>query len=425
MDVLLQAMEQLLELDSKWRYVFNLSESDFPLRSIEELEAFLAANSGRNFLKSHGRQTRQFIHKQGLDRVFHQCESRMWRLGDRQLPAGVRIDGGSDWFGLTRELVEYATSYRKPGGGDPLLTGLKELYRYTLLPAESFFHVLVLNSRFCSSYADNNLRVTLWRRSQGCLCQHRNVVDWCGCSPMVFRTSDWPHLETIMNKSTVFFGRKFEAAIDQSVINRLEERLVNASLSHQGWDSYWESVYHTSDLSPKPNDALLAIAASLTRHSLLLMMQHHSDANCMVKPGRIISISSYFRLDHYQGDLILFNGASEAAQFEALVKPMSRTIFPNDSSPRSLSILKVGSDYDPKEQVLRNRLDAMSSFSKPVAIFKWTGHLNSTAAPLAQLAWFDPDHRLRAVHQVNISDTSKVLCKEKVWFIFFFYLFFL
>ena len=400
-------MEQLLELDSQWRYVFNLSESDFPLRSVEELEAFLAANPGRNFLKSHGRQTRQFIHKQGLDRVFHQCESRMWRLGDRTLPAGIRVDGGSDWFGLTRELVQYATG---KSNSDQLLAGLKNLYKHTLLPAESFFHVLVLNSRFCDSYADNNLRVTLWRRSQGCLCQHRNVVDWCGCSPMVFRTTDWPHLESIMNKSIVFFGRKFEAAIDQSVINRLEERLANASISHQGWDSYWESVYHVSDLSPSPNQALLAISASLTRHSLLLMMQHHSDANCFVKPERIITITSFFRLDHYQGDLILFNGASETAQFEALVKPMSRSVFPNGSSPRSLGILKVGSDYDPKEQVLRNRLDAMGSTSKPVAVFRWTlnSQINSTISPVAQLAWFDPDYRLRSVNLVNVSDASKV-----------------
>lgn len=171
LDVLLESIGQLLAINKNWQFVFNLSESDFPLQSIESLEAFLAANPKRNFLKSHGRQTRQFIHKQGLDRVFHQCERRMWRLGDRALPAGIRIDGGSDWVGLTRELAEYATS-QDP---DSLLRGLKDLYRYTLLPAESFFHVLVLNSKFCDTYADNNLRMTLWRRSQGCLCQHRNV----------------------------------------------------------------------------------------------------------------------------------------------------------------------------------------------------------------------------------------------------------
>ena len=172
LDVLLKAMEDLLNISSEWEFLFNLSESDFPLKPIAELEKFLAANKGRNFLKSHGRQTQQFIQKQGLDRVFHQCESRMWRVGDRLLPTGIRFDGGSDWFGLSREFVDYAVH-----GEDVLVQGLKRLFTYTLLPAESFFHVLVLNSHFCHTYADTNLRMTLWRRAQGCLCQHRAVIE--------------------------------------------------------------------------------------------------------------------------------------------------------------------------------------------------------------------------------------------------------
>ena len=72
LDVLLRALDDLLKMDNQWQFAFNLSESDFPLRSIDQLEAFLSANPGRNFLKSHGRQTRQFIQKQGLDRVFHE-----------------------------------------------------------------------------------------------------------------------------------------------------------------------------------------------------------------------------------------------------------------------------------------------------------------------------------------------------------------
>nr|SVE74964.1 EOG090X01AN [Daphnia dolichocephala] len=405
LDVLLQSMEQLLEIDSQWQFVFNLSESDFPLRSIESLEAFLAANPGRNFLKSHGRQTRQFIHKQGLDRVFHQCESRMWRVGDRNLPAGVRIDGGSDWVGLARSVVEFVTS--PSHSNDSLVRGLKELYRYTLLPAESFFHVLILNSKFCDSYADNNLRMTLWRRSQGCLCQHRHVVDWCGCSPMVFRTADWTHLTSVMAKSTVFFARKFEAAIDQSIMNRLEEQLTNSSLSYPGLDSYWESAYHRADLTPKPNQALLTVALSLAKHAISLLLQN-SVAECSdLRPSRVVGITSYFRHDHYLGDLINFEVDEKDTEFEALVKPLTKTTHLMDS-PRILSTLQVGSDYDPKEQVFRNRLGVLSSRSKLIATFKWTGQINSTAtSQLAHLVWFDPDGNVRAVHNVNVTEASK------------------
>lgn len=73
----------------------------------------------------------RFIKKQGLDRLFHECDSHMWRLGERQIPAGIVVDGGSDWFVLTRSFVEYVVYT-----DDPLVAQLRQFYTYTLLPAE-------------------------------------------------------------------------------------------------------------------------------------------------------------------------------------------------------------------------------------------------------------------------------------------------
>lgn len=107
-------------------------------RNIDKLEYFLRMNKGKNFLKSHGRDVQKFIQKQGLDKTFVECEYRMWRVGDRRLPAGIFIDGGSDWVALHRDFIEYAVN-----SGDDLVTGLKSVFKYTLLPAEvrkSAFH---------------------------------------------------------------------------------------------------------------------------------------------------------------------------------------------------------------------------------------------------------------------------------------------
>ena len=51
---------------------------------------------------------------------------------------------------------------------DKLVTGLKTVFSYTLLPAESFFHTVLRNSAHCHSYIDNNLHLTNWKRKQGC-----------------------------------------------------------------------------------------------------------------------------------------------------------------------------------------------------------------------------------------------------------------
>lgn len=81
----------------------NLEKSDFRNRHVMNSNAkvlflikrtnvalvdFLTANKERNFLKSHGHDTNKFLKKQGLDRTFLECETHMWRLGQRKLPLG-------------------------------------------------------------------------------------------------------------------------------------------------------------------------------------------------------------------------------------------------------------------------------------------------------------------------------------------------
>ena len=67
----------------------------------------------------------------GIERTFLQCENRMWRIGVRQLPLGLQIDGGSDWFCLNHEFVEYVLN-----SGHDYLKHLKTFYNYTILPSE-------------------------------------------------------------------------------------------------------------------------------------------------------------------------------------------------------------------------------------------------------------------------------------------------
>lgn len=73
-----------------------------------------------------------FIHKQGLDKTFVECDEHMWRIGNKVLPAGIVIDGGSDWIALSRTFVNYIVTTRN----DELLNGLKVVFKHTLLPAE-------------------------------------------------------------------------------------------------------------------------------------------------------------------------------------------------------------------------------------------------------------------------------------------------
>lgn len=86
---LLKSAQQMLAHHHHWDFLVNLSESDFPVKSNNQLIEFFIWNKGMNFVKSHGREVQRFITKQGLDKTFVECEARMWRVGDRKLPDGI------------------------------------------------------------------------------------------------------------------------------------------------------------------------------------------------------------------------------------------------------------------------------------------------------------------------------------------------
>ncbi|GFO18584.1 xylosyltransferase oxt, partial [Plakobranchus ocellatus] len=114
-----------------WDYYINLSESDYPVKSVTDLTEYLTAYKGISYLRSSGKNVPRFIKKQGMDQTFHECENHLWRVGPRPLPYGIVFDGGSDWVGLWREFAHYAVFSQ-----DELVLGLKQYYKYSLLPVE-------------------------------------------------------------------------------------------------------------------------------------------------------------------------------------------------------------------------------------------------------------------------------------------------
>lgn len=73
----------------------------------------------------------RFMRKQGLTKTFYECDYHLWRLGNRTIPADIRVDGGSDWICLNRKFVTYLVT-----STDELVMGLKQYYKFAILPAE-------------------------------------------------------------------------------------------------------------------------------------------------------------------------------------------------------------------------------------------------------------------------------------------------
>ncbi|XP_066992776.2 xylosyltransferase oxt [Anabrus simplex] len=402
LQMLLSSMSELLKMDWHWDFIINLSESDFPVKTNAQLVDFLTANKERNFVKSHGREVQRFIQKQGLDKTFVECDAHMWRTGDRRLPWGVQIDGGSDWVALSRPFVTYVTDKK-----DPLVKGLIAVFRHTLLPAETFFHTALRNSEFCNSYVDNNLHVTNWKRRLGCKCQYKHVVDWCGCSPNDFKPDDWPRLQGTEGRQ-LFFARKFEPIINQAIVDQVEEWLYGPyPISVPNLDSYWQSVYHHADLSPPADDALITLAFSLAR---LASKTLSINSSCPFEVTNLMEVTSYHQHDVYKGSLIhyevSFGDNEKKFYLETWVNPKHHVSVVNTGGPlERLKTFHVSSDYDQKEQISRNFLRVLGPFSEPVLVYQLNPvPSGSNLAVNVTFMWIDPAGQLADATDVHLEE---------------------
>ncbi|NWZ61071.1 XYLT2 Xylosyltransferase, partial [Acrocephalus arundinaceus] len=398
----LRSMKDLLELSEwPWDFFINLSATDYPTRTNDELVMFLSKYRDKNFLKSHGRDNARFIKKQGLDRLFHECDSHMWRLGERHIPEGIVVDGGSDWFSLTRSFVEYVVY-----ADDQLVSQLRQFYTYTLLPAESFFHTVLENSHICETLVDNNLRVTNWNRKLGCKCQYKHIVDWCGCSPNDFKPQDFLRLQQLSRPT--FFARKFESTVNQEVLEILDTHLYGSYPANTpALKAYWENVYDRVDGLSGLSDVTLTFYTAFSRlglHKASSMLAAKADKLCRFEPrGFPSSVHLYFYDDRFQGYLVMQEvqnlATGQAESLEVWMMPQGALKLPGHGGQANrLQNLEVGTEWDPKERLFRNFGGLMGPFDEPVAMQKWSRGPNLTAT----VVWIDPTYVIAASYDITV-----------------------
>ncbi|KAL3112979.1 hypothetical protein niasHT_013444 [Heterodera trifolii] len=378
--------ETLGETNSKWAqwdYIVNLSETDMPILSVEELEQNLAENRGFSFLKSHGQNTSAFLQKQGLHFHFMQCEQRMWRVAERRnLPVNLRLDGGSDWVVVHRDLALFAIS-------DSLLPSQMRLFfSSVLLPLETFFHTLALNSaNFCRRIVRRNLRFTNWRRRQGCRCAPlKSVVDWCGCSPLAVSANELGKLSLNHSQSKFhFFGRKFDSAVDISPIAFVERQNLRFRadlLPSQSavFSAHWLNLFSALSPSDVPfglNAELLTLFTSSIAHfmpSNNFVFQRLHDFHIYrefsaAPPQTIATFSVAFGHTNYLIEALIGQkrdsfATSSPTDFEVIDEGI-RFLFNAEEG------IEIGLDFDHKEEIFRTFPPLLSPSSKFTLKWRW------------------------------------------------------
>ncbi len=147
----LDGLKTLVTSGREFSHVMLISGADLPLRPLADLDAFLATNPEADIIESVELSEKRWV-MDGLTeerfRLFHPFNwrkrqhlfdlnvdvQRMLKI-KRRLPRKLAPALGSQWWCLSRATVEKILA-------DPQLPDLKQFYRWSWIPDESFFQTL-------------------------------------------------------------------------------------------------------------------------------------------------------------------------------------------------------------------------------------------------------------------------------------------
>lgn len=187
-------------------YAILLSGQDYPLRSAAEIEAFLEARRGRNFLDYFHLPAEKWAGEGGgLNRVRYpyferiRYKTRLLRLPiPRRFPAGLEPYGGMALWALTGETLADVMRFvaERPD--------VLRFFRRTKMPDELFFQTIMLSTALADSVENEFL----------------HYMDWSDGSahPAILRAADLPKLTA----SGMLFARKFDASVDSEILDLLD-----------------------------------------------------------------------------------------------------------------------------------------------------------------------------------------------------------
>ncbi len=212
----LEGIAEILGSRTSFDYAILLTGQDYPIKPNRQIAAFFETHKGKPFLEFFSLPTDAWENRgvvSGMDRI----EAWHWRIGKRHVwfppsprfpirrrfPAGFRPFGGSSYWCLPRECIEYVhqltTENRR----------FTRFFKHVDVPDEIFFQTIVLNSPFQGMAVNDNLRYIDWK-------------DPNGGSPGILLKSDFESLLA----SPKLFARKFDVGVDAEVLELIDQRIL-------------------------------------------------------------------------------------------------------------------------------------------------------------------------------------------------------
>ncbi|KAE8680137.1 legume lectin family protein [Hibiscus syriacus] len=219
----LHAAAILLKRDKDWDWFINLSASDYPLVTQDDLlYAFSPLNRNLNFIEhtseldwKREKRAMPLIIDPGL---YMSTKSEVyWATQRRKLPTAFKLYTGSAWTIMSRPFIEYIIM-----GWDNLPRILLMYYTNFISSPEGYFQTAVCNNpEFAKTVVNHDMHYIKWDNPPK---QHPHVLSLNDLGRMI--------------RSNAAFARKFKQ--NDRVLNKIDVDLlgrVNVSFTPGGWCS--------------------------------------------------------------------------------------------------------------------------------------------------------------------------------------------
>ncbi|XP_043808069.1 beta-glucuronosyltransferase GlcAT14A isoform X2 [Manihot esculenta] len=220
---ILHAAALLLKLNQDWDWFINLSPSDYPIMTQDDLlYVFSSLPRDLNFI--HFSNETEWKEKRRIEQIvidpslYLQKRNDLFYTVETRTPNAFKIFGGSPWLILTRALMEYSVK-----GWDNLPRKLVMYFSNAAYPIEFYFHTLICNSPdFHNTTINTDLRYNILEDPKS-----NKTVLYSGAAAAAF-ASPFKEGNSELNR------------IDEMILNRLPDAVVPGSwcLSHQGFERY-------------------------------------------------------------------------------------------------------------------------------------------------------------------------------------------
>jgi hypothetical protein len=214
-DSILSAMKHFNDLD--FDYFINLTGGCYPIKSAGAIKnEFSERNSifmqvfeipfsdcGSSGWMDRIQNRYYFISskKYPYVRVFHIPRIR------RKLPLKLKPYGGSGYFCLPKEVVEYVLEYVEK------YPSVSSFFRRVRVPDEMFFQTILMNSHYSSRIVNDNKRYINWDRNTG-------------SHPAILTKNDFYDIKS----SGKLFARKFDPSIDSEVLDLIDQDIEDTEM---------------------------------------------------------------------------------------------------------------------------------------------------------------------------------------------------